>query len=207
MEFLTAPQNLPFTLVLGAVTLWSVVQIFLGAGDALAVDADLGADVPDGTPLFGALNWLGFRQIPLSIWLILAGLCFGMGGFGIQALSQKLTGALFPAILAAFLAFCATIPAIKIVTTVLRPVLPRDETSAVSLVSLVGREAIINIGTARKGFPAEARVVDEWGKTHYVLVEPEAENVQFPAGSSVLLVAKRDHIFTALEGTGAASES
>jgi Inner membrane protein YqiJ, OB-fold len=55
-------------------------------------------------------------------------------------------------------------------------------------VSLVGRVGTIVIGTASAGKPAEARIRDEFGATHYVMVEPEEPDQTFVSGASVLLV-------------------
>jgi hypothetical protein len=66
--------------------------------------------------------------------------------------------------------------------------MPRDQTTAVSDASLVGRVGTIVIGVASAGRPAEARIRDEYGTTHYVMVEPEAEGESLVAGASVLLV-------------------
>jgi len=43
-------------------------------------------------------------------------------------------------------------------------------------------------GSAAHGKPAQARVTDEFGTTHYVLVEPEDEGEQIASGEVVLLV-------------------
>ncbi len=225
METLLAPQNLPFSLALGAVVIWSILQILLGVGDAvgdIAIDGHFdghigahidGVDGGDGmhgvgehSPIIGALDWLGIGKIPFSAWVILFGLCYSLSGLGAQALAMKTTGAFLPTFLAVPLALLASLPTIKITTFVLKPILPREETSAIRLESLVGREAQITVGTARKGFPAEAKVVDEWGKSHYVLVEPDLVGVEFPAGSKILLVKKRDHIFRALDNSSAQIE-
>jgi hypothetical protein len=83
----------------------------------------------------------------------------------------------------------------------LRPILPRDETESVSSDSFLGLEAQITVGTARTGRPAEARVRDKWGKTHYVMVEPDNAGSEFATGQNVLLIGRRDHIFRAVAGT------
>jgi hypothetical protein len=43
-------------------------------------------------------------------------------------------------------------------------------------------------GTARNGYPAEAKVLNQHGQTLYVMVEPDAAEAIFEAGASVLLV-------------------
>jgi len=69
-------------------------------------------------------------------------------------------------------------------------VLPRDESSAVSDQSFVGRSAIISAGHARRGMAAQARVKDQHGRTHYLMVEPDLEEQPLAEGSEVLLVSK-----------------
>ena len=86
------------------------------------------------------------------------------------------------------LALVAAVFGVRIFGGALGKIIPRDETTAVSDASLVGRVGTIVIGTARAGKPAEARVRDEHGASHYVMVEPEEPDQAFEAGASVLLV-------------------
>ncbi len=201
MELLLAPQNWPFSLALALVVVMALLQVVLGLGDAigdLAVDSDFDLDA-DISPFQAALDWLWVGKIPFSILLILFCLCFGLSGIALQAFEQSRTGSLFPTLIAAPIAFAATLPLLRVTGWVLRPVLPRDETEAVSPNSLVGRDGQITIGVARQGHPAEARVRDGHGKMHYVMVEPETPGLEFRAGDSVLLVSRRDHVFLALK--------
>jgi hypothetical protein len=203
MELLLAPQNWPFSLALALVVVMALLQMVAGIGDAIGeigVDADLDLD-GHISPFEAALDWLWVGKIPFSILLILFCLCFGLSGIALQAFEQSRTGALFPTLIAAPVAFVATIPLLRLTGWVLRPVLPRDETEAVSPNSLVGRGGHITIGVARQGHPAEARVRDGHGKTHYVMVEPETPGLEIKAGESVLLVSRRDHVFLALKDT------
>jgi hypothetical protein len=68
--------------------------------------------------------------------------------------------------------------------------MPKDETSAVSELSLIGRAGIIVRGTATQSLAAEAKVRDAYGRAHYVLVEPDFADQSFAEGSDVLLVKK-----------------
>ena len=47
---------------------------------------------------------------------------------------------------------------------------------------LVGRMATIVLGTARQGSPAQAKVRDQHGQTHYVMLEPDEDGASFQAG-------------------------
>jgi hypothetical protein len=76
--------------------------------------------------------------------------------------------------------------------------MPRDETTAIDLVALVGREAEIVIGRAAKGNPARARVVDHFGQTHHVMVEPDNDGQTFGEGERILLVRQEGENFRAI---------
>ena len=225
MELLLAPQNLPFALALGLVTLLAVLQVvalLLGAtldhGDLdlhpyielhphidvdLDADGDLDLDADGIGPLAGALDWLGVGKLPLSILLTLWAASFGLAGLTIQEIAKSLTGARLPMLLPSLLALGLSFPLLKISGMILRPIMPRDETEAVSTASLLGSEGEIVVGTARRGRPAQARVKDKWGTAHYVQVEPESDVDEFPAGSKVLLLKQHDHVFRVIAGSNA----
>jgi hypothetical protein len=68
--------------------------------------------------------------------------------------------------------------------------MPKEETDAVSEETFVGKVATIIRGTAKRGFPAEAKLKDLSGQTHYILVEPDAEGDEFTQGAEVIVVQK-----------------
>ena len=217
MELLTAPQNLPFALALGLVALLTGLQVValllggpIGIGDGdFDADIDLDTDVDgevdlDGIgPLAGALDWLGVGKLPLSILLTLWAASFGLSGLTMQEIAKNSTGARLPMIWPSLLALGLSFPLLKISGMILRPILPRDETEAVTTESLLGSEGEIVIGVARRGRPAQARVRDKWGTAHYVSVEPESDVDEFPAGAKVLLLKRHDHIFRVIAGSDA----
>jgi hypothetical protein len=83
--------------------------------------------------------------------------------------------------------------------------MPRDETTAVNPATFVGRTAQVIGGTARADMPAQARLVDAFGTTHYLLVQPEDAGDVLPMGSQVLLVRSIDGgRFAAITNTNAA---
>ena len=47
---------------------------------------------------------------------------------------------------------------------------------------------VITLGAAQTGSPAEGRLTDEHGQSHYVMVEPDVEGERFEQGTHVLLV-------------------
>ena len=87
--------------------------------------------------------------------------------------------------------FMLSLPLLRFGGGVLQKVMPKDETTAVSEDSLIGRVAIITLGQARQGFPAEARVKDQHGYSHYIRLEPDSSDLSFAQGSEVATSARR----------------
>lgn len=221
MELLRAPQNLPFVIALGLVAALAMLQVValllggpIGIGEAdvdadidldldLDADSDLDLDGDGIGPLAGALDWLGVGKLPLSILLTLWAASFGLAGLTIQEIAKSLTGARLPMLLPSLMALGLSFPLLKLSGLILRPILPRDESEAVSTQTLLGSEGEIVVGVARRGRPAQARVRDKWGTAHYVSVEPDSDVDEFPAGSKVLLLKRHDHIFRVIAGSDA----
>jgi membrane protein implicated in regulation of membrane protease activity len=144
-------------------------------------------DPPDG--FFGdALGWLHFGKVPLLVIIVIFLTTFALAGFVAQFALRGVIGAFAPWPPAAAFALVAAVFGVRLGGRAISRIIPHDETSAVSDASLVGRVGTIVIGTARAGKPAEARVRDEVGASHYVMVEPEEADQAFEAGTSVLLV-------------------
>jgi membrane protein implicated in regulation of membrane protease activity len=123
---------------------------------------------------------------------------FGMAGLAIQQFAADLSGAPLSPWLASAAAIAAALPLTGVGARGLARIMPQDETTAVSLDTLVGRRGTITIGTARKGSPAQARVRDAYGQSHYVMVEPHDEAHPISEGETVLLVRRDGNIFTGL---------
>lgn len=144
------------------------------------------------------LGWLYVGKVPFLIVLIALLTSFGIAGLLLQSLVQTLSGYLLPSLLAAPLALVGALPVSRGFTAGIARVMPRDETEAVSADSFIGRVAIITTGTARHGAAAQARLNDQYGQAHYVMVEPEAADGVLPSGSEVLLIKKNGTRFLAI---------
>lgn len=217
METLSAPANLPFTVALAIVLLLGALEIIgllIGGASAIGVDGpdldapDFEADGDfDGDGIFSQiLGWLHVGQIPVTILAISWLFNFGVAGLLLQNIIQSLSGAMMPTLIAVFIALFISLPATRISGGVLKKVLPRDETEAVSSESFLGCEARITTGTARRGKPAEARLRDRFGRTHYVMVEPENDEEIFPSGSPVLILKRSGDVFRVMDNQGATIE-
>jgi hypothetical protein len=152
-----------------------------------AIDSLL-PDVPDGVD--SALGWLHLGKVPALVLLILFLAGFAVAGYVIQGVTFKLIGSMWPAWAASIPAVFAGFATVSGLGSLLEHVMPKDETSAVSETTLIGRAGVIVKGHAKAGLAAEAKVRDSYGRSHYVMVEPDVETEVFNEGSDVLLVKK-----------------
>ena len=169
-----------------AVAITEAVALLLGLSTGHFHDGAV-ADHGDGF-MGDVLGWLHFGRLPMLVIVVIFLTTFALAGFIGQFAVRAAVGGFMPLLLAVVLAFVVAVFGVRVLGGALSKVIPRDETSAVSDASLVGRVGTIVIGTARAGMPAEARVRDEHGATHYVMVEPHESDQSFSAGASILLV-------------------
>lgn len=217
IHFLLSGENMPFTVSLVlmlAIGALEVVFSLFGPGLSDLIEAglpDLDHDVPvDGagfeevTPLSRLLSWLRIGEVPLLMLLVVCLTAFGVIGLGIQFVAMSVFKTLLPGSLTAIGAFAAAVPCVRTGGGLLKAVLPKDETQAVSEDSFVGKIAIITSGQAAHGKPAEARLQDQYKQTHYVFIEPDDEAEVFPSGTTVLIVKKENSLFRAIRNPNAA---
>ncbi len=199
---LLEPYNLPFAISLGSLFAIGLLQL-IGAGDffegAGDVEIDLDADVADGLEasgfLDGVFSVLGIGRVPFLIWLSSLLFVFTVTGVVGQALIAGATGSPLGAGLAALLAGGAALPLNGLAVLPIEKLLPKDETTAVGLESLVRRDAVIQTGTARTASPARAEVKDAFGHRHFVMVEPHDAHAELAEGETVLLVRREGRLF------------
>ena len=53
-------------------------------------------------------------------------------------------------------------------------------------------------GAARRGAPARAKVVDQYGQAHFVMIEPHHDGDVITSGATALLVRREGKLFYAL---------
>ncbi|MFL0355028.1 OB-fold-containig protein [Erythrobacter sp. GH1-10] len=205
---LLEPYNLPFAVAIALLAFVAIAQI-LGAGDMFGgdaeIDIDIDADVDGGEVVSGAgflgglLSLIGLGRVPFLVWLTMFLVLFAAIGVSGQALALSLLGSPLHTGLAGVLAGIGTLPVAGLVARPIGALLPKDETSAVGLDSLVRRDAEIYTGTARKGSPARSKVLDIHGHPHFVMVEPHDPDVELREGETVLLVRREGGIFFAVQ--------
>ncbi len=208
-EFIADAHNALFAGALALmlfIALLEGVSTLLGAGlsniiDALLPDTELNLDMPDtsSSALSRLLGWLHVGRVPVLVIVVVFLTAFGLTGFGIQSLLLGISGMLWPGWLVGVAALFAALPVVRLISGSIRKIIPQDESSAISEEHYVGRIATITLGTARYGYPAEAKLTDQHGQTHYLMVEPESETSQFVQGDNVLVVARKANHFIVIE--------
>ncbi len=201
IELLLDTANFPFTIALGLMLVIAFLEgicALLGAGVSSALhqflpemDVDGAFEMPDvahPTALGRILSWIHVGRLPVLVVLVLFLMCFGLVGLLVQDLARQLTGGFIPAFVASAIAFLATLPVVRCSVKGLSRIIPADESMAVSRTSFIGQVAKVTLGTAKRGTPTQAKLKDRFGKTHYILMEPDEEHGCFSQGDKVLIV-------------------
>ncbi|MBB5204571.1 hypothetical protein HNQ51_001885 [Inhella inkyongensis] len=192
MNLFLAPETLPFGV---AVALIVAIALLEGLGMMLALSPSNLIDqwLPEAASE-GAwdrvLGWLHLGRVPALVLLLLFLLGYALFGYGLQKVSLGLLGFYLPAWIAGLLAVPPGLATVRGLGSLIAHIIPRDETSAVSEQTLVGRSGVIAGGVARRGLAAQARVRDALGRTHYLMVEPDLDDEVFEDGTQILIVRK-----------------
>lgn len=188
---LLATETWPFTAATFLMLLIAIVE-----GIAMVVGANLSESLQEALPdpwddVHGPfdklLGWLYIGRVPVLVLLVVFLAGFALTGFGLNMVVHRFFGTWVPTIISVPVAFFATLPIVRILGAGLARLIPQDQTFAVSFDSLIGRVGTIVSGTARPGYPAQAKVPNEHGQMLYVMVEPEADGMTFQSGERVLL--------------------
>ncbi|MEL6586715.1 MAG: OB-fold-containig protein [Pseudomonadota bacterium] len=217
MTDLFTPAFAPFTTaiaVLLGLILLEVVMLLIGgsligegeAPEMEAPDLDLpeiealefgdvdveGFEIDDMVPVEGPANmgWTGFGRVPFLIWF--ASLLVGFGGTGIVV--QSIGPA--PLWLAVPMAGVAGLAFTRSFSGLFARLIPQIETSVQAERQLARRRGIVTQGTSARGRPAEVKVQDRHGNTHYVRLEPLRADAVITQGQEVLVI--HDHRASAL---------
>ncbi len=208
LEFLLTDANVPFSLALSLMLGIAALEglgllcgldmsrplddLLLGAG----LDVDVGeAHVPAGLSI---LEWLYIGTVPMLMLLVVFLTAFGCIGLVGQTLALRWLGHPLAPTWASGLALIASVPVLRVVGGGLKKLL-KEQTRAVSQDAFIGTTGTIVMGTARCGQPAQARLRDEHGQSHYVMVEPSAPEEVFETGTDVLLVDRQGAVYQGLK--------
>lgn len=153
------------------------------------VDHSASAQTAGAPSLLGtALDFLGMRRLALTIWLAIFAASFAATGLALQAALNAILGFMLPASLATIIVFIPTVYITRNLASLIAGLIPRDETYVVSTQSLGGRRGTVVIGTARRDNPAQVRIDDQYGHSHYEMLEPLSDGDEVSAGADVLVI-------------------
>jgi len=134
-------------------------------------------------------DWLYLGKVPLFVWLIIFLTVYSLSGFFIQGIIFNLTHTMLSGWIISPICFFLCMPLVRQSAKIITKILPQDKTTAIHSDDLIGLTGIIILGEARQSYPAQAKVKDIHGLTHYVLVEPEIDEV-FIEGQAVILTQR-----------------
>lgn len=192
MEVFVAAQSWPFIVALLLLILVTVVE-GLSVLFGLSASGWLDNVLPDPWdsihgPVDSWLGWLYVGRVPALVLIVIFLAAFSFTGLAVNLVVHRIAGIWVPVLVSVPVAFVSAMPVVRILGAGLARVIPKDESSAVTLDTLVGRVAMIVGGEARRGNPAQGKVVTDSGQTLYVMIEPDDELGAFTSGDKVLLV-------------------
>jgi len=196
MDELVSAGNAPFLVAICLMVAIGVVEglsLLIGAGLSHYLDSLFAPGVDHGADFWAGgdfLGWLHVGRAPILVLVVIFLTGFAIAGLVIQGAVAGLFGAPLPPLLASLLAVACAVPAVHVLGGHIARLVPKDETFVVSEESFIGRVARLTAASASAGSPGEAKLTDEHGRTHYLLVEPDGSDVRFAQGDSLLVVSR-----------------
>jgi hypothetical protein len=201
LSMVLSSSYLPFTTAF-------VVMLGIGLIEAVGLGLghlDIGGDVDADA---GLLDWLGLGgEMPILIWMTSLLACFTLVGIAVQQGVTAIAGTPLSPGWAAGVAILVGTLLNTWAANGLARILPGLETSVITTDELLRRRGIILEGVARRGVPARAKVIDQHGQPHYIMVEPHNEVDMIAAGETALIVRREGQLFYALPDKGSLLES
>lgn len=197
MSILLASGTAPFTGALVLIVVIAGLEI-VGLLSGFGIHTALDNLMPDGGDVLG---WLHVGQVPALVLVLLLLSGFALAGYALQFVVSNLSGDLLPAAVACIPAAAGAVAFTRVAGGAIARAMPGTESEAVSEASFVGRRAVVVSGVAERGRPAQARLHDEHGLAHYVMVEPDRPEDRFESGSDVVLVRRIGARFAAVADT------
>ena len=194
IEQLLGPDYIVFAVAFAVMLGIGLIEaIGLGVG-AFDLDGDV-----SGFESWPFLEWLGLRSgLPILIWLTSLLACFSFAGLAVQQVAEALSGAPLYWPLAVGIALPIALVGNAFGSGLLAAIMPEYESTVIDSEALLRRRGTVLEGTARRGSPARAKVIDHHGQAHYVMVEPHNDADVIAQGQSALLVRKDGPLFFVL---------
>ena len=176
--------------------------IDLDADVDMDVDMDAAPDAGGGASfLHMVLGFFGIGRVPLLVVIVSFLGSFGLAGYVTQGVVHGITGMYLPGLLASIPAFFGGSFVTRRLAFLVGRLVPDVETEAVDSGTFIGRTAVITLGEAAPGKPAQGKLQDHNGQTHYLMIEPDEADKTYREGDQVLLVSRQGSIFNAIDVT------
>lgn len=217
MDFFLSSENSPFTISLAIMLILALLELItasLGMGLSEMVDsalpdfdADIDADIDVAEPggatnsLVKLLSWFRIGEVPVIMLFVIFLTGFGLSGLIVQFTAIHFLGKPIPSLFATVPAIFCALPTVRVLGGFLGKYMPKDETYVVSEKSFPGLIATITLGTAQKDKPAQAKLRDRHGQTHYILVVPDNPEESFTNGEKTIIVSQKGSIYTVIANT------
>ncbi|MET0240354.1 MAG: OB-fold-containig protein [Sphingobium sp.] len=183
-----------------------VIMLGIGLIEAIGLGLgqfDLGLDANADADGIGVLDWLGLKSgLPILIWLTSLLGCFTVVGVAVQQGATVMLGAPLHWMAAGGIALVIGGLINRFASAGLARIMPEYESTVIEVEDLIMRRGTVLEGTARRGHPARARVVDQHGQAHYVMVEPHDDTGAIAQGETALLVRRHGTLFFAQPDAG-----
>ncbi len=197
MTLFTAPETYPFGVSLALIVAIALIEglgMLVSLSPSNLIDHAL-PELHADTGVDRVFGWLHIGKVPALVLLVLFLAGYTLFGYALQMVVRGLFGFYLAAWAAGLLAVPSGLATVRGLGALIAHIIPRDETSAVSELTLVGRAGIVMQGAARRGMAAQVRVRDGFGRTHYLMVEPDVDDEIFEEGAQVLIVRKAGAFF------------
>ena len=207
-DIFTHPSNIIFSIGLSLMLMFATLELILmmlGGGSQQLIEHFL-PEEPQTPELKKDRDthfitklwcWLYLGRLPLFIWMIIFLACFGLLGLFTQTLYVYFSSENLSAWIISPFCAIACLPLVRFTARRIYKLLPHKDLSAIFSEDLIGLKAMIVLGTAKPQEPAQAKVKDKLGYIHYILVEPENNEV-FHQGQIVLITQKTIEGFQAI---------
>ena len=149
-------RNAPFLVAIAIMVVIGALEglsLMVGTGLSHHLDHLFGVHF-DGRPAGeGLLGWLHIGRAPILVLLVIFLMAFAISGLILQWAMAGVLGQPLPAWIASIFAAACALPVVRMLGGLISRVIPRDETTAVSEASFVGRLARITGESASEGRP------------------------------------------------------
>lgn len=209
IDFFLADENQWFSVALAimfGIAILEGITILLGFAISSIIDsmmpdidfdAHVHADFDADHALSKILSWVRIGKVPMLMLMVIFLTSFSLVGYGIQGAAVKISGGFLSPMFAGWMAFFISIPILRICAKILERIMPNDQTDAVSRDSFINRVATLTLAPVNPKRPVEAKVKDEHGNTHYIMLISDGD-FNIPLSSDALIISREGNIFKAI---------